>query len=46
MNILSVNINDMTSSTNRKIEGKEAKSKKLFENYLKNKNWLKIYEEK
>lgn len=31
MNILTVNINNMTSSTNRKIEDKEAKSKKLFE---------------
>ena len=31
MNILIVNINNMTSSTNRKIEDKEAKSKKLFE---------------
>lgn len=31
MNILNVNINNMTSSTNRKIEDKEAKSKKLFE---------------
>ena len=31
MNFLNININIMTSSTNRKIEGKEAKSKKLFE---------------
>ena len=31
MNFLNININIMTFSTNRKIEGKEAKSKKLFE---------------